>query len=72
MFGDCSIKLTPDNWNDVHNVTVKAVRDFVVDGNKNMRVNFKAVASTTASGIWNNYQLPEIEVSIRQDNNAIP
>ena len=36
----------------------------VKDGNKVMRVNFKPIFSTTASNIWNNYQLPEVEASV--------
>ena len=63
VFGDCSIDITPENWRQTHNVTVKAVRDFYRDGNKNMRVDFKPIYSTTTSPLWDNYRLPEVEVS---------
>ena len=62
VFGDCKIEITPSNWRDVHNVSVKAVRDFYNDGNKKMHVGFKPVYSTFASDAWNDYQLPEVEV----------
>jgi len=62
VFGDCKIDITPSNWRQVHNVSVKAVRDFYNDGNKKMLVNFKPVYSTYASMAWNDYKIPEVEV----------
>lgn len=62
VFGDCTVDFTPDNWNQVQNVSVKAVRDFYTDGNKKMSVNFKPTYSTLTSPLWNSYQLPDVEV----------
>ena len=62
VFGDCVVDITPSNWRDVHNVSVKAVRDFYNDGNRPMRVGFKPVYSTFASDMWDEYQLPDVEV----------
>ena len=64
MFGDCAVEITPENWKDVHQVKVKAVRDFYYDGNKKMSVSFKPAFSTMLSSIWNNYEVPPIEVSM--------
>lgn len=62
VFGDCHVDLTPSNWNETHNITVKAVRDFYSDGNRAMKVGFKPIFTTFANDFWNDYRLPDVEV----------
>ncbi|ELT95988.1 hypothetical protein CAPTEDRAFT_223239 [Capitella teleta] len=62
VFGDCKVDFTPENWGQVQNVSVRAVRDFYQDGNKKMAVRFKPTYSTLTSQLWNNYELPGVEV----------
>ena len=63
MFGDCSVRISPENWKNIHRIPVRAVRDFRLDGNRVMRVGFKPIISTLASALWNNYQMPDVEVN---------
>ena len=62
VFGDCSVEINSYNWREVHNISVKAVRDFRKDGNKRMIVEFKPIFTTVASQMWNDYRLPSVEI----------
>ena len=70
VFGDCTVELTPDNWNEPKTVKVKAVRDFYNDGTKRMLVDFRPIYTTYLSEFWNNYQLPPVEVRRSKQHSA--
>lgn len=62
VFGECSLDIKSESWREPQKIRVKAVRDFYHDGNKRMLVDFKPAFSTMLSPVWNNYQLPQVEV----------
>ncbi|ESO09889.1 hypothetical protein HELRODRAFT_190317 [Helobdella robusta] len=69
--GDCSITLTPKNWKQVHNISVKAVRDFMNDGNKKIYLNFRKIFTTVATDMWNEYQIPSVEIMVLDVHSAL-
>ena len=64
VFGECSLDIEAAHWSEPKRIKVKAVRDFYHDGNKRMLVDFKPAFSTMLSPVWNNYQLPQVEVGL--------
>ena len=63
----CTVNLLPTDWNPNTNQAVTkfevlAERDFKIDHDKNLMLHFSRIFSADAPPVFNNYQIPYLQV----------
>ena len=59
----CQLKICRNDWNSTHVIPIKAVEDFLVNGEQLLALDIRS-ASFTSSKQWRNYILPVTEVRV--------
>ncbi|KAK3583345.1 hypothetical protein CHS0354_038958 [Potamilus streckersoni] len=72
----CTQIMRPSDWNSatnqaVVNFKVLAQRDFKNDGDQNLVLHFNPIFSVDVPNIWNNYQIPYLQVQAKDKETSI-
>ena len=69
MTTQCTVTLLPTDWNPTTNQAVTsfhvlAERDFKHDRDRNLMLHFSQIFSNDAPPVFNNYQIPYLQVNL--------